>query len=472
MSTSDGTVIGATKIVDHGPDNKRFVIAILAEGYKQSELPTFATDALAFANYLKATKPYDTLWPAINIHRVDVSSTDSGADDPTACGGTGATPKTYFDATFCVNNLPRLLAVNNATALSVATAQVPHVTVTVVIANTTKYGGSGGQVATYSKAPQAIEIAVHEMGHTAYALADEYNYYAGCDSGETGHDTYTGTEPAQPNVTANKDKSTIKWKSLIAAATSVPTTSNADCSKCDPQANPVSATTVGAFEGAFYFHCGAWRPQYDCKMRTLGQPFCAVCAQAITNTISPFLPKPPVVGSVSPGTGPRAGGTAVVITGDNFFGAKNVFFGGIAAKTFKVDSETQITATSPAGNGTVDVKVVTSAGTSAPTAADQFTYAATPTPTPHPPTPHPPTPHPGSGGTGTTGHVGVHAPELPPYPAPLPLVPPAPPTTITVPGRKDNTVAIVGVVGLAALMGLVAATGVVALVAINKDKSE
>jgi hypothetical protein len=63
----------------------------------------------------------------------------------------------------------------------------------------------------FSKAPGADEIAIHEMGHTAFGLADEYCCFAGCSSGETGHDSYTGGELAQPNVTANGDPATIKW---------------------------------------------------------------------------------------------------------------------------------------------------------------------------------------------------------------------------------------------------------------------
>jgi hypothetical protein len=39
-----------------------------------------------------------------------------------------------------------------------------------------------------------------------------------------------------------------------------------------------------------------------------------------------------------------------------------------------VNSDSQITATSPAGTGTVDVTVVVPGGTSATSAADQFTY--------------------------------------------------------------------------------------------------
>jgi Common central domain of tyrosinase/IPT/TIG domain len=198
---------------------------------------------------------------------------------------------------------------------------------------------------------------------------------------------------------------------------------------------------------------------------------------------------PPVVTSISPTTGAAAGGTTVVITGSGFMGTTAVKFGSLSATGFTVDKDTQITARTPAGASKVDIRVTTPIATSAASAADQFTYAAPPptphpptptphppTPTPHPPTPtpHPPTPHPPtSGGTGTTGHAGFSVPEYPLYPPPPPFHEATPPSTppILVAPSGGNNVAIVGVVGLAALMGMVAATGVVAVVAISKDKS-
>jgi hypothetical protein len=78
--------------------------------------------------------------------------------------------------------------------------------------------------------------------------------------------------------------------------------------------------------------------------------------------------------SVSPAFGPAAGGTSVTITGSGFTGASGVAFGSTPATTFHVVSNTSITATSPAGTGTVDVSVTTPSGSSSPTATDQFTY--------------------------------------------------------------------------------------------------
>jgi hypothetical protein len=88
MSTSDGYVVGSTKIVDHGPNSQRFNLVIMGDGYKASELAQFATDTDNFINTLRATDPYPDLWCGFNVFRIDVVSTDSGADDPSTCGDT------------------------------------------------------------------------------------------------------------------------------------------------------------------------------------------------------------------------------------------------------------------------------------------------------------------------------------------------------------------------------------------------
>ncbi len=92
-----------------------------------------------------------------------------------------------------------------------------------------------------------------------------------------------------------------------------------------------------------------------------------------------YVTPAPAVTGVSPASGPAAGGTAVTITGTNLSGATGVSFGGTAG-TITADSSTQVTATSPAGSGTVNITVTTPGGTSATTSADQFTYVV-PAPT-------------------------------------------------------------------------------------------
>ena len=115
----------------------------------------------------------------------------------------------------------------------------------------------------------------------------------------------------------------------------------------------------------------------------------------------------PVVTSISPSSGPAAGGTQVTITGSGFTGATSVLFAGSTAlgnsgsggpaTTIQVVSDTQITAIAPAGSGTVDVTVTGPGGTSEAVPTDQFTYT-------------------GSGGSGSTqggsGQGGGNAPAF------------------------------------------------------------
>ena len=174
MTTADGAVLGTTRIVDNGSVASRWNVVIMGDGYREADMGKYAADARRVADVLLDTPPYDELQAAINIHRVDVTSTDSGADDPTSCGGTGAVRRTYFDAAFCgAPGVQRLLVVEDLTALVVADDQVPEWDAILVMVNSQVYGGSGGTTAVFSLAAGAEEIALHELGHSAFGLADE-----------------------------------------------------------------------------------------------------------------------------------------------------------------------------------------------------------------------------------------------------------------------------------------------------------
>lgn len=102
-----------------------------------------------------------------------------------------------------------------------------------------------------------------------------------------------------------------------------------------------------------------------------------------------FYINPPTLTGLSPGDGPLAGGTTVTINGVNLFTTTAVTFGGVAATSFTVVSNSQITAVTPTGTtaGVVAVAVTTIGGV-----ADDlsFTYDTAPTIG---------TPNPGSGST-------------------------------------------------------------------------
>jgi hypothetical protein len=91
-------------------------------------------------------------------------------------------------------------------------------------------------------------------------------------------------------------------------------------------------------------------------------------------------PPAPVVTSISPASGPAAGGTSVTLNGANFTGSTVTFGSAPATVTSNIGS--QMVVTSPPGSGTVDVIVTNAGGTSVTSAADRFTYVSPPPPPP------------------------------------------------------------------------------------------
>src|SRR6185312_15911779 len=91
-----------------------------------------------------------------------------------------------------------------------------------------------------------------------------------------------------------------------------------------------------------------------------------------------FLGPLPTVASVSPLSGPVAGGTAVTITGTNFASGTTVSIGGVAAATVALLSSTKIACTTAAhAAGAVDI-VVTNIDGQAATLPSGFAYVGPP----------------------------------------------------------------------------------------------
>jgi len=289
--TTDGTVIGATKLLDNGSDAERFDIVIVGDGYRSTEQARFAVEAQAFHDRLVGTPPFDRLTRALNVWRLDVESIQSGADDPLACGGSGLRPRTYFDASFCTGSVEQgLLTVNHLLVLGTVDNFVPAWDQVVVLVNSAIPGGLAGSVAITSVAPEWQAGLLHTIGHSAFGLADEYDHFDGCGV-DVGRETHPAIEPVAPNVTVETSLALLEWADLVDPATPVPTTSNPDesCTSCDARPDPYpEGTIVGLYEGGHHFPCGAFRPAFRCAMRDLG-PFCPVCARRIAETLAPFL---------------------------------------------------------------------------------------------------------------------------------------------------------------------------------------
>jgi hypothetical protein len=297
MGETDGTVLGVTKIFDSGLPEHRWNLVIVAEGYTASEQAQFQSDAQDLLDNLLATPPFDEdeVACAMNVYRLDVESNESGADDPD-CDGQGSDTyvETYFDASFCADGSTyRLMYGDELHTAGTVNDAFPEWHQIVVVVNSPIRGGAGGGVAwTSTGGTDWLDVFIHELGHSAFDLADEYDCYT-CLPDEEGRDNYTDGEPIEPNVTAEPDPALVKWNGHVTAGPESPTMENPDCGERNLDPSPVPAGTVGTFEGAHKYHCGAYRPQYDCMMRDSGIAFCAVCLEVVRDFFAPYATPAP-----------------------------------------------------------------------------------------------------------------------------------------------------------------------------------
>jgi hypothetical protein len=242
-----------TTILNNGTTASKMDYVFIGDGYTAAEMTKWRADAQKLIDAFKADPLLAANLSKINIHRVDIASNQSGVDEIDK----GIYRDTAMDGEFACYNIARLLCVNTTKVFSIVGQVLPADgrEQVIVISNSTRYGGSGGEVATVSMDPSSKEVALHEIGHSAFGLADEYDYGT-CD---------TSVEPAAGNVSRYGTRSNTKWGDLISASTPVPT-----------QVASVTNGTVGAFQGGNYCTSGIYRPTENSRMRTLGNSWHAV----------------------------------------------------------------------------------------------------------------------------------------------------------------------------------------------------
>ncbi len=246
------------KIQETGPDEQRIVWVIMGDGYTAGEMEKFKADVEKALSGFFAVAPWKNRRGAFNIYRVDVVSNESGADH------LEHNPPTLVDtalgAAYGCYGYDRLICVDDGTATAIA-ASVAAYDVVLVIVNDPTYGGSGGLVTVASTHYLTGDLVLHEFGHTFGLLADEYEEpYPGYPEGDW-----------EPNVSYayDFDRNQIKWRAWIETTTPLPTPENSGY-----------GDVAGMFEGARYKSTGIYRPQEQCMMRMLGNPFCAICREA------------------------------------------------------------------------------------------------------------------------------------------------------------------------------------------------
>jgi hypothetical protein len=241
---------------DESEIDKRINIVLVPDGYTIADKATMQAHAQAMVNYFRNKTPYAEHDPFINYILVYAYSTQNGTDqcDCSVVRDTAMATRFPLSTPTCGSSDNRCLFYGNGNGgpncdPNVSTANIaeaelraPAQDKSIVMVNTTRYGGCGGARAVYSAGNgSATEIAVHELGHSLAGLADEYAYTAGC-----------GSTAGEVNTSRNGVNGA--WPEWI--------------SDLGPP-----------FQGAQYYQSCLYRPENSCVMQALGLPFCRVCRQ-------------------------------------------------------------------------------------------------------------------------------------------------------------------------------------------------
>jgi len=327
---SDATV-ELLKPVNNGDPHSKVDIAILAEGYTNSEREKFEKDLDKFVGYFFEQEPYKSQKSNFNIYGVFKPSEESGTDLP----GADIFVNTVLNTTFWTLGSERYLMTEDNLSMRNLAAHVPYDAIYIQV-NHPRYGGGGiyNQYCTYTTDNQfAKYLFTHEFGHSFTGLADEYY-----TSDVAYNDFFKPTvEPVEPNITALMDPKNVKWKKYLSDGIEIPTPWEkeefdkfsyewlkernrlnsfvSELKRNRAPENEIKAAEeeyaikdknqsekvdkylkssnywnkVGAFEGAGYQPKGIYRPMLDCIMFSKGdKPFCKVCEEAIKEVIGSY----------------------------------------------------------------------------------------------------------------------------------------------------------------------------------------
>jgi hypothetical protein len=232
-------------------------------------------------------------------------------------------------------------------------------------------GFVAGATVTIGNAATSVKVATATK-ITAVTSATELGSYevvvSDANGTSTGGPSYTYVPPAPPTVTsvepasgssAGGTKLIVKGTGFLAGA--AVTVGHAATAVKVASPTKITAVTTATESGSYEVVVS------DANGTSTGGP--------LYTYLAPLQPK---VNTVSPKTGPAAGGTSVTITGTDLTSGSTpaVNFGSTEASEVTVLSGKQIVAVSPPVllAGTVDITVTTAGGTSAAIAKDRFTY--------------------------------------------------------------------------------------------------
>lgn len=235
---------------DEADGSRRINVVVVPDGYRYADKALMESHFDDLVAYFRATRPYSEHDPFMNYVLVYAYSAEAGTDQ-CDCGtvlDTAMGTRFPQDVPSCGASENRCLFYGGACDtdgtqnIVEAELRAPFHDESIVMVNTGRYGGCGGQRAVYAAANSAAtDIAVHELGHSLAGLADEYDGTPSC-----------GLFAGEVNTSRHADDGA--WPEWIA--------------------------DIGApRQGAEYHNQCIYRPLPNCEMRNLFQPFCPVCNQ-------------------------------------------------------------------------------------------------------------------------------------------------------------------------------------------------
>ncbi|MDR2035932.1 MAG: leucine-rich repeat protein, partial [Coriobacteriales bacterium] len=233
----------------NGPDSEKIVLTIMGDGFTASEQDYFVQSAKTVSDSVLGFFPFSAFKDCFNVYAIKVVSNASGA-----AYHPDQLIDNYFGSTFYYDRVTeRLLYLTRSSRVyDVLRAYTPDYNMPVVLVNSTKFGGAGGAFSVISLEPTAQQGLVHELGHSAGGLLDEY--------------WWAPNAAEAANMTQNNNPATNKWKTWL------------------------------GYEGVgIYPHEESpnwFRPHQECQMRELQYPFCEVCAAELTRKMSSIIKEP------------------------------------------------------------------------------------------------------------------------------------------------------------------------------------